>query len=79
MQYPSKEMRSHCFVYLNGVPVQPALILNISAMLLACNKKPYLSESPSLYEMVDLGKDGEKKLYKGRFDVEIHSKTRRYE
>jgi hypothetical protein len=25
---------SHCFVYLYGVPVQQALIVNISAMLL---------------------------------------------
>jgi hypothetical protein len=55
-------MRSHWFVYITGGPLQPALILNISAMLLALNKKPHVSKSPCLYEMVDLGKDGDKKL-----------------
>jgi hypothetical protein len=59
------------------VPVQPALILKISAMLLAFNKKPHLSELPYLYEMVDLGKDGDKKERNKHFSIfAVKSKLR---
>jgi hypothetical protein len=50
-------MCSHCFECLNGVPVRPALILSISAMLLAYVKKPHLPHlSNTIYVTIEMGK-----------------------
>jgi hypothetical protein len=56
-------MRSQSFVYLNRVPVQPALIDNISAMLLALNKKPHLPHlSDTTYVTIEMGELCNKKV-----------------
>jgi hypothetical protein len=52
-----------------GVPVQPALIINISAMLLAQNKRPHMPASPVLYGMVESGRYWQQKKFLPRLEV----------
>jgi hypothetical protein len=54
-------MSSQCFVYLNGVLVQPALIFNISAP--GIKQKATSSLNHHFYGMVEFGKIGDKKMW----------------